>query len=190
MRFAASLLLITALPIAAPVAAQGTPDNPQIEQQVEAMARLAMLDGTWRGPATTMTREGPKALTQTERVGPMLGGTIRVIEGRGYDEAGHSGFNAFAVVSYDPVSGQYEMQSWAQGRNGSFPMTVTDTGFEWSIPAGPGAQVHYTAMITADTWHETGEYRREGQPARAIFDMTLTRTGDSDWPMSGAVPLD
>ena len=44
------------------------------------------MDGTWRGPAWTLLPSGEKhELTQTERVGSMLDGSIKVIEGRGYE---------------------------------------------------------------------------------------------------------
>ena len=38
----------------------------------------------WRGPAVIHAPQGRRTSTQTERVGPMLGGSIRLIEGQGY----------------------------------------------------------------------------------------------------------
>lgn len=187
MRALTYALTAISLTLAVPAAAQGAPDTEQLEQQRTAMAKLAMLDGEWRGPATITSRAGPRDLTQTERVGTMLDGTIRVIEGRGYNEAGETEFNAFAVISYDPETASYSMQSWAQGRSGKFPLTPTDTGFEWEIPAGPGAKIHYTATVDGTTWHEVGQYMREGAPPMTMVDLTLTRIGDTDWPKSGSV---
>jgi hypothetical protein len=37
------------------------------------------------------------ALTQTERIGPMLQGAIKVVEGRGYNQEGALVFNAFLL---------------------------------------------------------------------------------------------
>lgn len=31
-------------------------------------------------------------------------------------------------------------------------------GYVWTIPAGPGAIIRFTATVTADHWHEVGEY--------------------------------
>jgi hypothetical protein len=41
------------------------------------MAKLAFMQGVWAGPAKGMMPDGkPYAVTQTERIGPMLGGDI------------------------------------------------------------------------------------------------------------------
>ena len=57
--------------------------------QREAMAKLAFMDGVWRGPASTVLPSGEKHdITQTERIGPLLGGIVKVIEGRGYEPDG------------------------------------------------------------------------------------------------------
>ena len=144
------------------------------------------MDGAWRGPAVTQTRGGERRVTQTERIGPMLGGTIKVIEGRGFSDGQNVGFNAFGVVSYDAQKQAYEFRSYAQGYSGTFPFAVTPTGYVWSTPAA-GGSVRYTATITATTWNEVGDLIVEGQPARRIFEMNLTRFGDSNWPEAGAL---
>jgi hypothetical protein len=46
-------------------------------------------------------------LVQTERIGPFLGGSTKVIEGCSYDDAGAARFNAFGIVSYDPATRSY-----------------------------------------------------------------------------------
>jgi hypothetical protein len=85
-------------------------------------------------------------ITQTERVGPFLDGSIKVIEGRGYEGDGSVGFNALAIISYDLETRAYNMRSYAQGYVGDFALTPTADGFEWEIPAGPMA-MRYTAVI-------------------------------------------
>jgi hypothetical protein len=154
--------------------------------QAEAMARLEAMDGAWRGPAVTQTAQGERRVIQTERIGPMLGGTIKVIEGRGFVDGRGVGFNAFGVVSYDPFKQAYEFRSYAQGYAGTFPFEVTPTGYVWSTPAA-GGSVRYTATIAGDSWNEVGDLIVEGQPARRIFEMNLKRNGDSDWPEAGAL---
>ena len=55
-----------------------------LASEVEAMRAFAMLDGVWRGPAMTLLPDGRwRTIVQTERIGPFLGGSIRVIEGNG-----------------------------------------------------------------------------------------------------------
>jgi hypothetical protein len=157
--------------------------------QRQALTRLAFLDGTWRGPARHTTPDGKvHALVQTERVGPMLDGTVRVIEGRGYGADGGTVFNAFAVLSWDPALQAYGMRSYAMGHAGDYAFRPTEDGFVWEIPAGP-ATIRYTATIANGTWHEVGERIVADKPPQAFFEMTLQRIGDSDWPAAGTVPM-
>ena len=55
--------------------------------------------GVWRGPGKGFTRAGPYEVTQTERIGTFLGGTLIVVEGKGYRADGTVAFNAFGVIS-------------------------------------------------------------------------------------------
>ena len=142
----------------------------------------------YRGTATVTQPDGKLLqLTQTERVGSMLGGTIRVIEGRGYLPDGTVVFNAFAAISFSPQSGRYNFRSYAQGYSGDFPMQVRDDGFTWSMPAGPGVTLRYTGTVRDGVWTEVGERIVEGQPPARTFEMTLKRIGTTDWPAGGAV---
>lgn len=177
----------TVLLLALPLFAQEKMQAPSMELQKEKLEALKMLDGTWRGTAWMITPTGQKMeMTQTERVGPMLDGTIRVIEGRGYDADGQMVFNAFAVVSYDTQKKQYTMRSYAQGRQGDFVLERTDDGFMWSIPAGP-ATIRYTAIISEGEWVEYGERIVGEQKPFKFLEMKLSRIGDTGWPASGAV---
>ena len=128
------------------------------------MQPLAAFDGVWRGPAT-ITQPDSKVvtITQTERVGPMLGNSVKVIEGRGYAADGSSPFNAFAVISFSPQASRYNFHSYAQGYAGDFAMDVRPDGFAWSIPAGP-ATLRYTATVKDGVWTEIGERVVDGQP--------------------------
>lgn len=161
----------------------------QIATQREALKALAMMDGVWRGPAWTLLPSGEKHnIVQTERIGPFLDGSIKVIEGRGYNEDGTVGFNAFGVISYDPATKVYTMQSRAQGRGGDFVIKPTGDGYVWEIPAGP-ATIRYTAVIKDGTLHEVGDRIVPGKDPVRFFEMTLKRVGDTDWPASGAIPM-
>jgi len=146
------------------------------------MAKLAFMRGVWAGPARGTTPDGkPYAVTQTERMGPMLGGDVIVIEGRGYNDDKTTGFNAFAVVSWDPMSKKYELRSYAQGMAGTFELKLTADGYTWEIPAGPGAIVRFTATVKGDTWREVGEYIAGKAPPKKTFEMNLKKVGDTDW---------
>lgn len=181
-----ALLALTAA--VATAAAQQPPDNvARIAAQKEAMAALDALDGQWRGTATIDLPNGAKmTTTHTERIGPLLDGTVKLIEGRSYDKDGATAFNAFAVVSYDPDTKRYSMRSYAQGHAVDVPFEATADGFAWSMPAGP-MRMHYVATVKHGVWRETGVRTRPGQLPVPFIEMELKRIGDSDWPQAGAV---
>ncbi len=182
-----ALCLITAASPA--VRAQGRPNPVElIAAQSDAMTELAVMDGVWRGPAWTLLPSGEKhTVTQTERIGTMLDGSIRVIEGRGYDAEGNVAFNAFGIISYDPAKKAYTLHSHAMGNAGDFALTPTPDGYVWEIPAGP-MTIRYSATIRDGAWKEVGDRIVPGQDPVRFFEMNLTRIGDTDWPAGGAIP--
>lgn len=159
-----------------------------IAAQQEAISRLSFMDGIWRGAAWTLLPSGEKhTITQTERIGPFLGGSVKVIEGRGYDPDGKLTFNAFGTISYDPATRVYTLRSHAQGRVGDFVLTPTADGYVWEIPAGPST-IRYTATIHEGAWREVGDQIEPGKEPVRFFEMNLQRLGATDWPAAGAVP--
>lgn len=177
-------VLLSATGAAAQVPAQPT----GTEAQRQALSALDFMDGEWRGEAMVQHPGGePVTLTQTERVGAMLGGSIKVIEGRGYAADGSTEFNAMAVLSWNEREGRYNFRSWANGYSGDYKFERTDDGFRWETPAGPNARVVYVATVKDGVWHEVGDFITEGQPPRRMIEMTLRRIGDSTWPAGGAV---
>ena len=165
--------------------AQGT-DMAAIAAQKAAMHKLDWMHGVWRGPAVTQFPQGPHEVAQTERIGSFLDGTLTMMEGKGYNADGSVGFNALGVVSYDAATKSYWLTSWALGRGGKFPVTVTDTGYVWEIATG-NMTIRYTATLANGVWTEVGDYIVPGQPVRPFFKMTLKRVGDSDWPAAGGI---
>jgi hypothetical protein len=184
------LLVTAALLIAGVVTASGQGrEDPAtlIAAQRAAMARLAIMDGVWKGPAWTMLPSGEKhTITQTERIGPFLDSAVRVIEGRGYDGDGRVTFNAFGTVSYDPATHAYTLHSYAQGHVGDFTLTPTADGYVWEIPAG-SMTIRYTAVIKDGAWHEVGDRIMPGKEPVRFFEMNLKRLRNTDWPTAGTV---
>src|SRR5947207_14169157 len=76
-RVAVFCLVVLLFGGAGAASAQGRPDAAAlIAAQREAMEPLAYMDGVWRGPAKTTLPSGEtRAVTQTERIGPVLGGS-------------------------------------------------------------------------------------------------------------------
>jgi hypothetical protein len=176
--------------VASPGLGQEAPDPAaEIAAQREAMKALAFMDGVWRGEAWTMMPSGEKHyLTQTERIGPFLDGSVKVIEGRGYESDGSVSFNALGIISFDTAKSKYYLRSYAMGMLGDFELELTADGYVWEIPAGP-MTMRYTAVIADSLWNEVGDrIMPEGEPVR-FFEMNLRRIGDTDWPAADPVPL-
>ena len=187
-RLATFASLLMAIGVTLTVFGQGRPDSAAlIKAQRDAMLPLAFMDGVWRGPAWTMLPSGDKHnIIQTERIGPFLDGSVKVIEGRGYNPDGSVGFNAFGTISFNPATRVYTLHSYALGNVGDFALNRTADGYVWEIPAGP-MTIRYTAVIKDGTWHEVGDRIMPGKNPIRIFDMTLKRIGDTNWPTAGAV---
>lgn len=181
---------LVGLVCAGAVSAQQPPDTASLlKAERAAMAPLSMMNGVWRGSAWFLTGSGEKhTITQTERVGPFLDGSVKMMEGRGYESDGKVSFNALGVVSYDPMSKAYRMHSHAQGFAGDFNLKLAPHGFVWEVPAGP-ATMRYTATIREGTWHEVGERIVKGKPPVRVFEMKLKRVGNTIWPAAKPVPM-
>lgn len=183
-----TFLTFLALALGAQAHAQ-SPQDPRtlVAAQKEAMAPLDYMHGIWRGPATTVLPNGEKhSITQTERIGPFLGGTLKVIEGRGYEASGEVSFNAFGIISYDPAKKAYNFRSYAMGRSGDFPLTVKPDGYVWEIPQ-PTGKIIYTAVVKDNVWHEVGDRVLPDRDPVRFFEMKLQRVGDTDWPLGTPV---
>jgi hypothetical protein len=152
------------------------------------MAALAFMDGVWRGSAWTIRPNGEKHnITQTERIGPFLDGSVKVIEGRGYGEGDKVTFNALGIISYDPAKKTYALRSYALGRSGDFAFTPTRDGYTWEIPAGP-ATIRYTATVKDNTLREVGDRILPDREPIRFFEMNLTRVGNTNWPAANPTP--
>src|SRR5713226_9154534 len=116
IKYRIAIFALLAFGMSLTASGQGRPDpNALIVAQREAMAPLAFMDGVWRGPAWTILSSGEKHdIIQTERIGPFLDGSVKVIEGRGYNADGTVGFNAFGTISYNPATRVFTLHSYAQ----------------------------------------------------------------------------
>ncbi len=190
MRHSVMAACVAMILAAAPAAlSQGRPDAAAvIAAQREAMGKLAFMDGVWRGQAWTIRPSGEKhQVTQTERIGPFLDGSVKVIEGRGYDADGKVSFNALGIISFDPGKVSYTMHSHAMGSVGDFVLTPKPDGYVWEIPAGP-MTIRYTAVVKDSLWLEVGDRILPGKEPARFFEMSLKRIGDTSWPGAGAIP--
>ena len=188
MRKPIALLFSLSMLFSTSIAFAQAPDSAALlSAQREALVAFSRMDGVWRGPAWTMMSNGEKHhITQTERIGPLLDGTIKLIEGRGYDPDGRTTFNAFGVIAFDPAKRTYTLRAHAQGRYGEFAIKPTADGYVWKIPAGP-MTIRYTATIKDGVLREVGDRIVEGKEPARFFEMALTRVSDSAWPGAGTI---
>ena len=172
-----ALLLLSPLPVSAND--QSAFQLPQSPGNTDA---LAFLDGVWIGPASMTLPSGERrSFTQMERVGPMFGGTLRVMEGRGRNAEGKGFFGALTVFS-PQHDGSIEMRSWAMGHQNSRTIQVLDgKGFVWEMKNGNNI-MRYTAQVDRTSWNEIGEFITPDGKRTKFFEMALKRVGDTDWP--------
>jgi hypothetical protein len=157
------------------------------EEQREAMQRLSWMDGEWTGTASVYAGPGrTSAHSHTERIGPMVGGSIKVIEGRTTEADGTVTFNAFAVVSWDDEADAYTMRSYANGMAADFPLEATADGFKWSTPSR-GGRMDYVTTFRDGEWVETGDFVMPGRDPMRVIELRLRRRGDTDWPAADPV---
>ena len=181
---AVAIFMISGAPASMVSAQAANPDV--IASEKAAITDLAWMNGNWRGEASTSTPSGMHSVIQTERIGDLLGGTVKLLEGKGFNADGSVVFNAFGVISFDAEKKTYSLHSYAMGREGSFPMERTSTGYVWSIPAGPST-IRYTATLHEGIWTEVGDRIVDGKPPMRFFEMNLKRLGTSDWPTNGSL---
>ena len=151
------------------------------------MQTLSWMDGEWVGETTVLMGPGAGTHPHSERIGPMLGGSIKVIEGRSASGPdGVPGFNAFAVVSWDDASDRYVMRSYANGHAGDFPLEASADGFSWTAPA-PGGEMRYVTTFRDGAWVETGHFVMPGREPMKVLELRLRRRGDTTWPAGDPV---
>ena len=184
--FRVSLVALAAGLLLSTQAAAQTLNPAGTAEQRAAMQTLSWMDGEWVGEATISM--GPGRTTthpHTERIGPMLGGSIKVIEGRSAGE-GEPSFNAFAVVSWDDATDRYMMRSYANGHVGDYPLEATADGFAWSTPSR-GGEMRYVTTFKDGEWVEIGEMVMPGRDPFRVIELRLRRLGDTDWPAGDPV---
>ena len=138
--------------------------------------KLNSLVGEWEG--TGWYQHGPNQrydIKQTENVELRLNGTLLLVEGKGYVNDSLA-FNAIALFSYNPQKDNYKIESHlfdgkATVASGSFR---EDGSFQWGF-SFPSGQIKYVITFDEDSWHETGEFSRDGEQWYKTFEMNLTK---------------
>jgi hypothetical protein len=126
-------------------------------------------------------------MVQTDRVETMLDGTVRVIEGKGYEPDGRLSFNVLRVISYDPDSETYSMRSYQSGRVRDHVLTPTGSGFAWEVGSSRQAVVRYEISVKNGAWTETAtRMPEEGEPETYV-EVKARRLRGGGWSEAGAL---
>lgn len=165
-----------ALMLTAPVVAQ----PPSNEAQREAIKKLDFWTGTWKGSGSVQFGPQQQSSTVTETVEAKLGGAVLLVQGRGVAMVEGKEMivhDALAVVSYDPKSKQYRFRHYTKdGREGETELKQIDGGFQWELKQeGSPVVIRFTAKVDGKTWHEIGEFSRDGKSWQKVMEMTLTK---------------
>jgi hypothetical protein len=162
------------------VPAVGQGQAPDGSASRTALERLDFMVGRWKGEAWMLRGADRVQTTMTETVERKLGGVVLLVEGLGViPEDGSTPprtvHHALAVVSFEPQAGGYVMRSYvASGLWGDFTLTPIEGGVSWSREV-PGGRIRNTAKIANGTWHEVGEFSRDGTTWMEIMEMNLRR---------------
>ena len=154
--------------------------------QQEAMKALAFLDGEWRGSSKVLRRDGWASTTQSERVGVMLDGSVRMIEAKGYESDGRASFDVLRIISYEPESKTYSMRSYQSGLVGDHELSITDDGFTLQSESSNNSTVRYEASVKNGVWTETAtRVPARGEPETYV-EVRMKRQRSSGWAATGA----
>ncbi len=147
-------------------------------QQRLGISAYDWMQGDWRGIATVHTPDGPYRYTQTMRARFRKSATLMVVEGTGKDADGITVFESYGVLTYEPVSELYEIESFAAAKRARYPIRFEGLTASWDVPdgrRGKGAVTFTMWQDEAGQWRETGVRHAPGKDPQTVFEMTLTR---------------
>jgi hypothetical protein len=147
--------------------------------RLEAMRKLAFLEGTWKGEGSMQMGPQRRPFRGTEIVTRKLDGLALLVEG--LHHAGPPGaekvvHQTLAVLSAED-DGTYAFHTWlANGRGGIHKGEWKDGAFVWTLENPVQGKVRFTIRLDAQgRWAEIGEASRDGVTWTPFFDMTLTK---------------
>ena len=149
---------------------------PSPDAKIAEMKKVSIFEGKWSG--TGWQQIGPKRenTTSTETVQKKLGGVAYLVEGRFADPDGAVKHETLAIMAYDDASKTIRMRTFlANGMSGDYEVkALGGNKFEWGFKT-PAGTVRYSVTMTEDTWHEVGEFSRDGQTWNKTMEMTLKK---------------
>lgn len=151
----------------------------------EKMKIFADWKGHWKGEGIMQMGPGePKRSTVDEHIEYKLDETILMVEGIGKSKDPSTQkelivHHAFAVLSYDQVSGDYKFRTYLKdGRStDAWLKVVGPNKYQWGFDT-PGGKIRYNIEINPlkKTWNETGEHSSDSSRWMKFFEMNLVKT--------------
>jgi hypothetical protein len=148
------------------------------------MRKLDFMVGEWRGEASMQQGPGkPAVALQHEMVRSKLGGKLLLIEGTGHRklETGFPGdvvHDAVGVLSFDEKTQKYRFDAWTEraGYVQAWFEVGEKNNARWGFDTPEGGKIRYTITLTEQgTWHEAGEFSRDGNQWMPFFEMNLKK---------------
>lgn len=157
-------------------AAQDPRAAADIARAKAALAAVAGLVGQWEGEAEARMGPGaPIRVRQSEDITWGASETAMIIRGTGRDPATNAiNFEAVGVLWFDAEQGKLRMRTFRDGRSVEPELEIRRDTLVWGFSV-PGGRVRYTIAWTAETWHEVGDFVREGAPPFRTIEMRLRR---------------
>ncbi|MBL0740669.1 hypothetical protein [Chryseolinea lacunae] len=150
----------------------------------EEMKKLSFLVGDWKGEATHRGPKGSITVMQQEHIEWKLQEMVMVVEGTGREKNATTGkeevtFQAMATLNFDPIEQQFKWKSFVKegySTNAYFKILETNT-FEWGFDIPTGGKTKFTIILdpTKNTWHETGEYSKDGTQWMKFIELNLVK---------------
>lgn len=144
----------------------------------EEMSKLSYFVGDWKGEASIRNQSGVTTITQTEHIEWKLDGLVLSIEGIGHEQDKVT-FHAMALVNFDVIDQQFKLKSFVKegfSTNAYFKLLEANK-YEWGFDIPTGGKSRYTIALDLEkkTWHEIGEYSRDGSQWFQFIEMNLTK---------------
>lgn len=156
-----------------------------------AMTKLLLYDGVYTGTWTSFPLGGGRSLggTTVHRVGPFLGGTVKLMEGRNYLVDGAMVFNGMMILSFDARTGKYPLRIYANDRVIDTEAVMNSGGYYFDVPTPAQSSFRrINIFVTARQWNERVDFHDGNKPAVKEAELILNRVGESDWPLGRPNP--
>ncbi|CAN5565902.1 hypothetical protein BH10ACI3_BH10ACI3_13840 [soil metagenome] len=140
------------------------------------MKKVEKMAGKWKGSGWIQQGPQRETFTGSETVQKKLDGLAMLVEGNFANPAGKVIHQTLAVLTCNEKMNGYDFATYlASGISGKYDYKAEGDHFEWGFQIPNYGTVRYSIKIDDTTWHEIGEYSRDGKSWTQNFEMTLKR---------------